>query len=416
MKTIAIVPLLLALSAAVALAQPQLNPAENRPQVPWQEARQFIGEFAYVSGKVINVNTVGKITFINFDARQPRRFTGVVFNDKLTNFPRPPKEMYQGQIVRIGGVVSTFKDQPQIVVTEPSQIEVLDELPPKRLPPEAPRQEGTPGQLVVATYNMFNLFDDHDDPYRVDEETRIKPRAELDRLARSIQQLNADVIAVSEVENRDYLQRFVDVLLPNMGYEHVVLFEGNDLRGIDVGLISRVPIGPVKSHRHLTFDGPDGDRRRFGRDVLVATLEPPDAPPVDVWVVHLKSNAGGREAAEPFRLAEAREVRRLIDAELAHNAESRFIVTGDFNDTPESQTISTIVGADSGALWSVATDLPDPQLVTYNTKPYRSMIDFILCSPAMRRQYVPGSTRIPQGSIEATGSDHNPVAATFRLE
>lgn len=407
--------LLLALANPLAAAPP-ISPVEGRPQVPWEDARQLIGKFAYVSGKVINVNTVGKITFINFDSQQPRRFTGVIFNDKLTNFPKPPKEMYQGQIVRIGGVVSTFKDQAQIVVTEPSQIEVLDALPPKWLPKEEPRREATPGRLVVAAYNMFNLFDDHDDPYRADEETRVKPRAELERLAKSIKELNADVIAVSEVENRDYLQRFVDVLLPNMGYEHVVLFEGNDLRGIDVGLISRIPIGPVRSHRHLTFEGPDGSRRRFGRDVLVATLEPPGAEPIDVWVVHLKSNAGGREAAEPVRLAEAREVRRLLDAELARDAESRFLVMGDFNDTPESQTISTIVGADTGALWSVATDLADPELVTYNTKPYRSIIDFILCSPAMRRQYIQGSTRVPQGSIETTGSDHNPIASTFRLE
>lgn len=407
--------LLFALSPPLA-AEPQISPVEGRPQIPWQDARQFIGKFAYVSGKVIDVNTVGKITFINFDAQRPRRFTGVIFSRSLTNFPKPPQEMFQGQIVRIGGVVSTFKDEAQIVVTEPGQIEVLEALPPKLLPKEAPRREGTPGRLVVATYNLFNLFDDHDDPYRVDEETRVKPRAELERLARSIQELNADVIAVAEVENRDFLQLFVEVMLPNMGYDHVVLLEGNDLRGIDVGLISRVPVGPVKSHRHLTFDGPEGSRRRFGRDVLVATLQPPDAEPLDVWVVHLKSNAGGREAAEPVRLAEARELRRLIDAELVRNAESRFIVTGDFNDTPESQTISTIVGADSGALWSVATDLADPQLVTYNTKPYRSIIDFILCSPAMRRQYVQGSVRVPQGSIETTGSDHNPLAATFRLE
>lgn len=416
MKTALFALLLVVMVSSPTHAEPQLDPAEGRPQILWQDARQFIGKFAYVSGKVINVNTVGKITFINFEAHPPRRFTGVIFGNKLVNFPRPPHEMYNGRIVRISGVVSTFKDQPQIVVTDPSQIEVLNALPPKSVPQEAPPQHGTPGQLVVASYNLFNMFDDHDDPYRADEGTRIKPRIELDRLAKSIKELNADVIAVSEVENREFLQRFVDVLLPNMGYDHVVLLEGNDLRGIDVGIISRVPIGSVRSHRHLTFAGPDGSRQSFGRDVLVTTLEPPGAQPLDVWVVHLKSNSGGREAAEPVRLAEAREVRRLIDAELVRNAESRFLVMGDFNDTPESRTLSTIVGAETGALWSVGDDLADPELVTYNAKPYRSIIDFILCSPAMRRQYLKGSLKIPQGSIETTGSDHNPISATFRLE
>ena len=58
------------------------------------------------------------------------RFTAVVFSENLTNFPRPPREMYQGKLVRVRGTVSTFNDQPQIIVTRPDQIEVLDKLPP----------------------------------------------------------------------------------------------------------------------------------------------------------------------------------------------------------------------------------------------------------------------------------------------
>jgi endonuclease/exonuclease/phosphatase family metal-dependent hydrolase len=399
-----------------AAAEPPIRPEEGRPQVLWQDARPLIGQVAFVAGKVINVNTAGRITFVNFDDQRPARFSGVIFEDSLGNFPKTPKEMYEGKIVRISGRVSVFKDQPQIVVTKPDQIKVLDALPPTSAPKKAIAPKSKPGEIVVAAYNLLNLFDDYDDPYRADEGTPAKPRAELERLAASIRALNADVISVEEVENRDYLERFVNVFLPEMGYKDVVLFEGNDTRGIDVGLISRVPVGEVRSHRHLHFPGADGSPHRFNRDVLSVMLEPEGAEPFEIWVLHLKSNAGGREEAEPIRLAEAKEVRALLDKELVKNPAARLLVMGDFNDTPESQTLKTILGQGSVALWSAGSDLKDGSLVSYNEGEFRSVIDFILCSPAMQKQYVKDSFHIPQGSIATTGSDHNPVTATFRLK
>jgi len=407
---------LLLLTVATRLAAQQIRPDEGRPQVLWQDARPLIGQAALVAGKVINVNTAGRITFINFDEQRPARFCGVIFEEQLGNFPKPPKEMYEGKIVRISGTVSAFKDQPQIVVTNPKQIEVLDKLPPTTVPKKAAPPETRPDEVVVAAYNVLNLFDDYDDPYRSDEQTPAKPRAEMERLAESIRQLNADVIAMEEVENRDYLQRFVDVFLPEMGYGHVVLFEGNDTRGIDVALVSRIPVGVVESNRHVTFPGLDGSPRRFQRDVLEVTLEPADAKPLEVWVLHLKSNSGGREEAEPIRVPEAQQIRRMLDEEFAGDPEARILVVGDFNDTWGTTTLKTIVGEGSGVLWSAGSDLQDSSIVTYNKGEFRSIIDFILCSPAMARQYVKGSCRVPQGSVETSGSDHNPIAAKFRLK
>lgn len=399
-----------------ALVQAQIRPEEGRPTVMWQDARPLIGQVAYVCGEVIGVPKVGKITFINFDEQRPVRFAGVIFEDKLTNFPKPPAEMYAGKIVRIRGTVSIFKDQPQIVITSPEQVEVLDKMPATTKAGKPAPPPSKPGEVVIASYNLLNLFDEHDDPYHDDEGTPTKPREELERLAESIRALNADVIAVEEVESRAYLERFVNVFLPEMGYRDVVLFEGNDGRGIDVGLISRIPVGEVRSRRHLRFPGHDGGTTKFNRDVVAVTLEPKNAEPFEVWVVHLKSNAGGREEAEPIRLAEARELRRLLDEELTKDAAARIIVTGDFNDTYDSKTLQTIVGNSVNALWSAGSDLKNPEMVTYNKGEYRSVIDFMLCSPEMARKFVKGSYRNPQGAVETTGSDHNPISATFQLK
>ena len=397
-----------------ARAEAPIHPDEGLPQVQWQEAKQVMGKLAFVNGKCIAVNNVGRITFINFDERRPARFAGVIFEDNIAKFPKDMKSEYLGKILRLRGKVSTFKDQPQIVLTSPDQIEVLTSLPPSTLPEGGDSRTPKPGELKIAAYNVLNLFDDYDDPYRDDEGTPAKPREQLQHLAQSIEELNADVIAMEEVENRDYLQRFVDVFLPDLGYEHVVLFEGNDGRGIDVGLISRVPIGEVRSRRHLQFDGPNGVPQRFCRDVPAITLLPPGGKPIEVWCVHLKSQRGDENESEAIRVAEAREVRRLLDESLTKDPESRIVVTGDFNDTPGSPTINTIAGEGATALWSAASDLKDPKTLTYNTAPYESMIDFMLCSPAMAKQYVKGSFNVPQGSIDETGSDHNPIEATFK--
>jgi endonuclease/exonuclease/phosphatase family metal-dependent hydrolase len=416
MRRVCLLSIIVALQSAGA-AEPQIRAEEGRAQVAWQDTKPLVGQKALVFGTVRKVNSTKTITFLDFDDQRPARFTGVIKADNLTNFPRPPKEMYAGKIVRILGTVSQFKGQPQMEISKPTQIEILDAMPQAiagKAAAAGPR--GKPGEVVVAAYNLLNLFDEYDDPYREDEGTAAKPRTQLEHLAASIRSLNADVITVEEVENRDVLERFVNLFLADMGYKDVVLFEGNDHRGIDVGLISRVPVGDVISHRHLRFPGADGQPARFNRDVLTVNLEPKDAQPFQIWVVHLKSNSGGREAAEPIRLAESREVRALLDKELSKNAGARILVMGDFNDTPESKTIATIVGQGERALWPTLADLQDKSLVSYNEGKYRSIIDFILCTPAMHQAYVPGSFHIPQGSIGTTGSDHNPIVATFNVK
>lgn len=405
------------LHSSVAYSEPAIFPEEGLKQVAWQHARAVVFQEAFVCGKILNASSAGRVNFLNFDTERPAEFTTVIFQRNLEKFPKPLKELYEGKVVRVKGRVHLFKDHPQIIVTDPDQIEILDEMPDLATP-IAPG-EAKPfvdGQLTIATYNVLNLFDDEDDPYHGDEGTPVKPRKDLELLAKSIAGIKADVIAFQEVESRFYLQKFVDVFLPDLGYGDVVHYEGNDGRGIDVCLISRLPIGPVRSYRHLTFPGPHDTIRKFNRDVIAVTIEPPGADPLDVWVVHLKSNSGGREFSEPVRLSESVKLRQLLDQELAENPDARFMVMGDFNDTWESATLRTIVGEGSGELWSAASELGDDLPDTYNRGRFQSMIDFILCSPAMAKKYVKGSFRVVPGSTETTGSDHNPVVANFYLE
>jgi endonuclease/exonuclease/phosphatase family metal-dependent hydrolase len=399
---------------ATSSAKSPIDPNEGLPSVNWENAYKVAGRTAYVSGFIIGVGSSKTINFLNFDEERPGKFTGIIRNKYWKNFPRSLKSMYGRKLVRIRGPVTLYRGKPQIQISSPDQIEVIKELPPEDLREFPKRKVGR--EFTLATYNILNLFDDVDDPYTVDEVMSAKPRKELNTLAKVIRELDADVIAMQEVETRGYLKRFIDVLLPEMGYEHVVHFEGNNPRGIDVCLISRIPIGPVTSYRHVKFPSVDNTMRSFERDVLTVTLEPKGGKPFEIWVVHLKSNYGGREHAEPIRMGEAKEIRRMLDERLKKKSSARIILCGDFNDTWDSDTLKTIVGEGSNAMTTFFEELSEPQRISYNKGEHRSMIDFILCSPAMAKKYVPGSFSIRPGTVKNSGSDHNPVMARFKIK
>ncbi len=383
--------------------------------IPYEAATDYIGESCLVYGTIVEARVVGSRCFLNFHEDYRRYLTVVIPRDHFDAFPRPPETMYRGQKITVYGRVGEFQGRPELVVTRPQQITILTgDFPSPRLrKPVTSAPARATDVVTVATFNMLNLFDAEDDPYRDDGGTPVKPRVEIEKLAETLRKLNADVVALQEVENRFYLERVVQAFLRDMGYE-VVLFEGNDTRGIDVAVLSRLPVGPVTSHRHLRFLTEDGKPMAFNRDLLQVRVQPPGAPAFDVYVVHLKSKRGGDETT-PIRMGEATVVRRILDERLRAEPEARFLLCGDFNDTLDSRPVQTILGAGPTALVNVAAEIPEADRISYNQEPHRSMIDFILCSPAMGAGYMKGSARILHGSVETIGSDHNPVVASFRL-
>lgn len=398
---------------AAAQKQAPIGDSEGIPVVTWDMADKVVGRKVVVGGKIVDVGHTDRVHFLNFHESDRNAFKLVIFKEAMEGFDKPLEELYLDKLITIRGIVTLYAGAPQIVVSTPDQIQVVSKLPKTFLPAFADVSVGS--ELAIATFNVRNLFDDEDDPYRQDESTKAKPRDEMVQLAGALRDLDADVVALQEVESRGYLQRFLDTFIPEMGYRHVVHYEGNDLRGIDVCLVSRVPIGRVVSHRHLRHKDATGRWRSFSRDVLRVEMLPGGGDPFEVWVVHLKSNHGGREAAEPIRLAEAKQVYRLLRARLRQNPKANVLICGDFNDTYDSPTVKTITGADdeSPLLMSLYDAVPKEERITYNRAPYEEMIDFIFVSPAMAQRYVPESYAIRRGTLEVIGSDHNPVICKF---
>ena len=260
----------------------------------------------------------------------------------------------------------------------------------------------TDAEFRVVSWNIENFFDVYDDPYSRDQVTKPAYVSEgrQKQIAAVLKELNADVVALQEVENRYLLQEFVDTHLPQMGYQ-VVLLEGNDSRGIDVALLTRYPVKEAASYQHRRFESSSGESMAFRRDLLRVRLGAPYNG--DIYVVHLKSQHGDK-VADVIREAEATEITKIL-AEVGGGSEDySAMVLGDFNEVPEMPTIGIL--RDSGLIDPMA----GTEKWTYNKEPYLTRIDFALMTPA-RQQGLKSADilqKMDGHNLEAC-SDHYPL-------
>ena len=193
-----------------------------------------------------------------------------------------------------------------------------------------------------------------------------KSDSEQQAIADRIMQINVDVLAVQEVENLDALRRFNrDVIA--QPYEFEALIEGNDPRFIDVGVLSRLPLANLTSHRFEVHD--DDPLPIFGRDLLEVDVMSPTRSRrlFKMFVNHLKSQFIPFNAPDPRTVAENNDTRRTRQAETAAKIinsktrpNSKFVVLGDMNDSPDADTLNPMVGGLVDALANVTESQPPP--------------------------------------------------------
>ena len=221
-------------------------------------------------------------------------------------------------------------------------------------------------------------------------EARTEPVNEIaiDNTGRVIRDVGADVLAVIEAENRTLLEQFSAIVLHKVGgrpYEAAMLLDGNDQRGIDVGVMATngYRIGAIVSH---VYDrGPDGGTI-FSRDCPeYEILTPPGAR---AWVLpnHFKSKFGGNDAAsQARRTAQAERTAEIYGALVARG--ERFVaVLGDLNDTPESAPLRPLLRDTDLRDVSVHASFDTGEFAgkgTFGLGNDTQKIDYLLLSPAL---------------------------------
>jgi endonuclease/exonuclease/phosphatase family metal-dependent hydrolase len=243
-----------------------------------------------------------------------------------------------------------------------------------------------------------------------------------------------DIVALQEVENVGILERLRDEQLVAAGYGNAILIEGDDLRGIDVAILTRLPVVGSPTLHRIDFGDADQERVVDTRGILEATFELPDGSLLTGYAVHFPA---------PFHPTEMREAayRHLNALRSALPPERPAFAAGDFNTTlvedREKAMLERFVRPD----WTVAHEVGCGGCrgtSYYARRDDWSFLDMILWSPAkdrgekatwaLRADSIRVANRAP-GQMRADGtpwrfempdgtgvSDHWPVVAVIEFE
>jgi endonuclease/exonuclease/phosphatase family metal-dependent hydrolase len=146
-------------------------------------------------------------------------------------------------------------------------------------------------------------------------------RKKIQNIARVISSVNEgrgpDVLVLEEVENLNVINMLADVGLRQHGFRYSALIEGDDTRGIDVGVLSKYPIVD-QDHHSIYLNGKKLDTR----GILEVTIDV-EGKRLVVFANHWPSQGNSVE----HRLASAELLARISTAQPAQAV----VAMGDFN-------------------------------------------------------------------------------------
>ena len=263
--------------------------------------------------------------------------------------------------------------------------------------------------MRIATFNVQNMRLHHskagvllsgardmDGPTRESAAAKASDTIDRQLTADVLRDANADVVALQEVFDRETLDYFHDRILVPSGcapYPHRVCLPGNDGRGYDVALMSRIGLEDVRGHATLTAKdlgldkepGGDTDDPVFRRDCLSARVGG-----LTLFICHFKAPWPDAESAWTTRRLEALAVRRLIEWMFPNPSAAEWMILGDLNEPqhePRGERASAPLVGDFAV--DLVERLPEDRRWSYhmqNSSIY-SRPDALLASPALARRF-----------------------------
>ncbi len=223
---------------------------------------------------------------------------------------------------------------------------------------QAQKQYNVP-RFRVVFYNVENLFDIYDDTLKLDDEFTPEAMRHWDN-RRFYKKLNnvykvlinigewepPAVIGLCEMENRFVLNKLVyETPLKKFGYK-IIHEESPDKRGIDVAMLYRPDLFEPVNYEVIPVRFPFDTASRT-RDILyVKGLVYSDT--IHFFVNHWPSKYGGLMGTEPKRAFVASLLKSKTDSLFQISDSAKILIMGDFNDAPESESISLFLKAESG--------------------------------------------------------------------
>ena len=277
-----------------------------------------------------------------------------------------------------------------------------------------------PVTLRLGNFNVRNLFNDKDDSDTQVEESVVSSadyQEHLRGVASSLKLLDAEVVVLIEVENQAVLDDLTARREIAGKYPYSAILPGNDPRGINVAVISSLPIERTKTHANDSIRGDlAGKTYRYARDVPEYHFTK-SGQPFTLLGIHFKAfepngTAAETRADDDKRLAEARGARAIADGLLADAANGPVVLLGDFNADVERPSTQAIECADP-AYSNATSDRSAADRWTVDYGDGKLTYDDQWSSPALAATRVAASVTLLRN--EAV-SDHAAVGATYALQ
>jgi endonuclease/exonuclease/phosphatase family metal-dependent hydrolase len=221
--------------------------------------------------------------------------------------------------------------------------------------------------------------------------------------AKVIKTLGADIVGVVEAESRPSLLRFHEDVMrrtvsgrgsPTISpplYNHIMLIDGNDDRGIDVAVMTRAgyEIELIRSH----VDDEEEGKRVFSRDCAEYHIKTPSNERLVLLVNHFKSKGFGTPtASNDKRKLQAQQVKKIYEG-LRTAGAKHVAVIGDLNDTPDSDPLSPLIQGTDLKDISVHSNFNDGgRPGTFGNGTASNKIDYVLLSPELFARATGGET------------------------
>jgi endonuclease/exonuclease/phosphatase family metal-dependent hydrolase len=280
--------------------------------------------------------------------------------------------------------------------------------------PETPESE-----IRITSYNVENYLTM---PRRIDGKFRPnvgKPESEKSAVTRMIALVHPDVLGLEEIGDPSQLEDVRRRLRKaGMEYPYSEYLSGSDTTR-HIALLSRFPIIERHSHSDLPL-WVNGVTLHSPRGILDVTVEPTPGYRLRILCVHLKAKLEVAEYDEvALRVAEAKEVRRIVRDILRSGPDTRLILMGDFNDTKNEQSLWQITGKpdwpDSLQPAALTDDRGEYWTEYWGAADVYSRIDYILTAKKLEQEIDTAHSGIARPAFWNEASDHCPATLSLKL-
>lgn len=206
----------------------------------------------------------------------------------------------------------------------------------------------------VMFYNVENLFDTKDDTLKNDNEflpdamrrwNYHRYKNKLNHIAKVIiasgNEYVPDLVGLCEVENDTCLRDLVKYSPLREADYRYVMTNSPDERGIDVALLYQRSTFKLidKKSIHVPVEKL---KRSPTREILHVAGKIISGDTLDILVCHFPSRSGGNKKTESYRLLASHILQNTIDSLKKVRTIPYLIVMGDFNDGPQSLSVSRL--------------------------------------------------------------------------